>query len=460
MSGWASTLRDRLVGSRFVRNVGRLWAAQGVALAAGAIQGVLVARWLGPAEFGTAALVIAVPSVVATVFDARAADAGIRYLGEFHAAGDPERASAFAKLGYLLDVGASSLALVVVAVVAPFAAAHIAHADVAGLMVLASAALVLRAPAVTSEAVLVTLERYPALAWTQVATALVKAVAAVALVGLGYGIAGMVIGWAAGSVLEGVVMTVVATRASSRAWRPRWWSSSLSGLRQRRGEIARFVVWTDVSSLLGVATKQMDVIVVGAFAGQAAAGFYRLAVSLGQLGGFVAGPVQSILYQRFSRVRAALSPVELRHEARRAATQVCIPLAALGLLAIPLTPWAVRTIAGPSYAPAGTLAQIMVLLEAVWFAFLWVRPLVFTLGEVRLWTVVSLLVAAISLAGYLLVVPVAGAAGAAWVRFATSTLAQVLPLAAVLTRFGEGRYGDVPGIKAVRPMAEVTGDAR
>jgi O-antigen/teichoic acid export membrane protein len=460
MSGWASALRDRLIGSRFVRNVGRLWAAQGVALAAGAIQGVLVARWLGPAEFGTAALVIAVPSVVATIFDARAADAGIRYLGEFSAAGDARRASAFAKLGYLLDVGASSLALVVVAIIAPWAAAHIAHADVAGLMTLASAALVLRAPAVTSEAVLVTLERYPTLARTQFATALVKAIAAVALVGLGYGVSGMVLGWAAGSVLEGIVMTAVATRASSRAWSSPWWSSSLSSLRQRRGEIARFVVWTDLSSLVGVATKQMDVIVVGSFAGQAAAGFYRLAVSLGQLGGFVAGPVQSILYQRFSRMRAAASLAQLRREASRAATHACLPLAVLGLLAIPLTPFAVRTIAGPSYAPAAPLAQVMVLLEAVWFAFLFVRPLVFTLGEVRLWTVASLLVAGISLAGYLLVVPAAGAAGAAWVRFTTSTFAQVLPLAVVLRRYQEGRYGPTPGIKGVRSMAEVSGEAR
>jgi O-antigen/teichoic acid export membrane protein len=460
MSGWASALRDRLMDSRFVRNVGRLWAAQGVALAAGAIQGVLVARWLGPAEFGTAALVIAVPSVVATIFDARAADAGIRYLGEFSAAGDARRANAFAKLGYLLDVGASSFALVVVAIIAPWAAAHIAHADVTGLMVLASAALVLRAPAVTSEAVLVTLERYPALARTQVATALVKAIAAVALVGLGYGVSGMVLGWAAGSVLEGMVMTAVASRASSRAWSSPWWSSSLSSLRQRRGEIARFVVWTDLSSLVGVATKQMDVIVVGSFAGPAAAGFYRLAVSLGQLGGFVAGPVQSILYQRFSRVRAAVSPVELRDEAKRAATHVSAPLALLGLLAIPVTPWAVRTIAGASYGPAGRLAQIMVLLEAVWFAFLWVRPLVFTLGEVRLWTVANLLVAGVSLAGYLLVVPAAGAAGAAWVRFATSTFAQVLPLAVVLRRYEEGLYGPTSGIKGVRPLAEVRGEAR
>src|SRR4029077_18666408 len=109
----------------------------------------------------------------------------------------------------------------------------------------------------------------------------------------------------------------------------------------------------------------------------AAAGFYRLAVSLGQLGGFVAGPVQSILYQSFSRVRAALSPAQLSDEARRAATHVSAPLALLGLLAIPVTPWSVRTIAGSSYAPAGSLAQIMVLLEAVWFAFLWVRPLAF-----------------------------------------------------------------------------------
>jgi O-antigen/teichoic acid export membrane protein len=287
----------------------------------------------------------------------------------------------------------------------------------------------------------------------------VKAIAAVALVGLGYGVSGMVIGWASGSVLEGIVMTVVATRASSRAWRSPWWSSSLSSLRQRRGEIARFVVWTDVSSLLGVATKQMDVIIVGSFAGQAAAGFYRLAVSLGQLGGFVAGPVQSILYQRFSRLRV-VSVKGLRDEARRAATHVALPLAVLGLLAIPLTPLAVRTIAGASYAPAGSIAQIMVLLEAVWFAFLWVRPLVFTLGEVRLWTATSLLVALSSLVGYLVFVPAAGPVGAAWVRFATSTFAQVLPLAVVLRRFNERGYGRVPGIKGVRPMAEVTGEAR
>ncbi|MFL5738475.1 MAG: lipopolysaccharide biosynthesis protein [Actinomycetota bacterium] len=459
MSGWASTFRDRLVGSRFVRNVGRLWAAQGVALAAGAIQGVLVARWLGPSLFGTAALVIAVPSVVATIFDARAADAAIRYLGEFSAANDSRRASAFAKLGYLLDVGASSAALVVVVVIAPWAASHIAHADVAGLMVLAAAALVLRAPAVTSEAILVTLERYPTLARVQVTTAVMKALAAVALVGLGYGIGGMVVGWAMGSIAEGVVMTIVATRAGRSAWRTSWWSSSLTSLGDRRGEIARFVVWTDLSSLLGVATKQMDVIIVGSFAGTAAAGFYRLAVSLGQLGGFVAGPVQSILYQRFSRVGVG-RPRELHDEAARAATHVSVPLAALGLLAIPLTPWAVRTIAGAAYAPAGTLAQIMVLLEAVWFAFLWVRPLVFTLGEVRLWTVSNLAVAALSLAGYLVIVPAAGPAGAAWVRFATSTFAQVLPLAVVLTRYERGRYESTSGVKAIRPMAEVTGDRR
>jgi len=459
MSGWGSALRERLIGSTFVRNVGRLWAAQGVALAAGAIQGVLVARWLGPSKFGTAALVIAVPSVVATIFDARAADAAIRYLGEFSAANDPRRASAFAKLGYLLDVGASSAGLLVVAIIAPWAARHVAHADVAGLMVLAAAALVLRAPAVTSEAILVTLERYPTLARTQVAMALVKALAAVVLVGLGYGIGGMVIGWATGSILEGIVMTIVATRAGRSAWKMSWWSSALSSLADRRGEITRFVVWTDVSSLLGVATKQMDVIIVGSFAGSAAAGFYRLAVSFGQLGGFVAGPVQSILYQRFSRVGAG-RPRELRDEATRAATHVSVPLAALGLVAIPLTPWAVRTVAGVAYAPAGSIAQVMVLLEAVWFAFLWVRPLVFTLGEVRLWTIVSLLVAAISLVGYLLVVPAAGAAGAAWVRFATSVFAQVLPLAVVLRRFEEGRYGADIGIKASRRMVEVSGERR
>jgi O-antigen/teichoic acid export membrane protein len=85
---------------------------------------------------------------------------------------------------------------------------------------------------------------------------------------------------------------------------------------------------------------------------------------------------------------------------------------------------------------------------------------VFTLGEVRLWTVTNLIVAVCSLAGYVLVVPAVGAAGAAWIRCVTSTFAQVFPLAVVLRRFEHGRYEAVPDIKDARPMVEVTGEAR
>ena len=49
------------------------------------IQGVLIARWLGPESYGVAALVMSYPDLVYTFFDARSSDASVKYLGEFHA---------------------------------------------------------------------------------------------------------------------------------------------------------------------------------------------------------------------------------------------------------------------------------------------------------------------------------------------------------------------------------------
>ena len=174
--------------------------------------------------------------------------------------------------------------------------------------------------------------------------------------------------------------------------------------------------------------------------GSAAAGFYRLATSFGQLSGFVIAPLQSVLYQRFSRLRAAGSARASIDAVRRSIFQVAVPVGVLGLLVVPITPWIIRTTAGSRYAPAGTIAQIMVLIGATWAFFLWVRPLAFALDEVKLWAAIGLGVAIFSLGGFALAVPAFGALGAAWVRFAASLGAQVLPMAAIRRRYARGAY--------------------
>jgi O-antigen/teichoic acid export membrane protein len=436
--GW---IGERMTTSTFVRQVGALWTAQGIVAAVTVVQGVLVARWLGPTSFGVAALIVAVPSLVFTFMDARASEAAVRYLGEFQEQGDAARARAFCKLGMGLDVAAASATLVIVAATAPWAAAHVVHEpSVTGLLVVYGAAMVLRAPASTSEAVLVTLTEFRRLAILQTCLAVLRNGLVLVLVGTGHGIAGAVWGAAIGMTVEGAVMVIAASRAGRRAWDGTWWSSRLGLLRSRAREITHFVVWSDAGSLLGVMAKQLDVIMVGAFAGSAQAGFYRLARSLGSLGGFVVGPVQSVLYQRFSKLRGAGDREGLAEATRRAVLWVSAPLALAGLVTLPFVPYVVVHLAGPEYRPAVGVSVVMVLLSITWFAFLWVRPLVLTLGEVRLWALTGLGVAIGSLAGFLLLIPPFQAIGAAWVRYATSLGAQLIPAWVVWRRYARGGY--------------------
>jgi O-antigen/teichoic acid export membrane protein len=438
-----SQLRDTIQRSMFVRDIGSLWSAQVVGATSAIIQGIIVARLLGPSRYGLAAVVIAVPSLVFVFLDARASDAAVRFLGEFHGRREVEKARAFWAVGMGLDLSAATATLAVVALIAIWAAHHLVHsAATTGLLVIYAGAMMIRAPASTSEACLVTLTRYRALSLTQASISLAKALISVAFVVASRTVAALVWGTAAGLVVEGLAMVGLATVVAGRVWGP-WWRARIGRLRDRAREIAGFVVWADVSSLLGVAAKQADVVFVGALAGAAAAGFYRLASNFGQLSGFVIAPLQSVLYQRFSRLRATGSARAAGDAVRRAVLHVALPVGALGILVVPFAPWVIRATAGARYAPAGGVAQIMVLIGATWAFLLWVRPLAFSLDEVKLWAATASAIALFSLAGFAIAVPVYGALGAAWVRFAASLGAQIVPAAAIRGRYARGRYSDM-----------------
>ena len=417
----------RLKDSRFVRDVGSLWSASALVTLVAAIQGIIVAKVLHPSGYGTAGLIASVPVLVFVFFDARSADAAMRYLGEFAAQGREAEARAFCRVGYGLDLGVGLVSLALSAVIAPWAASHIVHDPAAGwLVVVFAAGMFLRTPAVTSEATLITLGRARAVGTLQVGAMLMRAVLVLGALALGAGVAGVIWGTAIGFALEGAAYLTVTSRAIHHAWGGGWVRASLSPLSDRRREITRFILWADLGSTVGLASKQSDTFFVGFFLNPAAAGYYRLAVSLGSLGGVVVGPLQSVLYQRFAQLRGRGDRAGLFATVRKAALHLCAPSAALGLLALPLVPWMIRVTAGSAYLPAVTPTRILVLASIVWLAFAWVRPFVLTMGEVKLWTALGVLGAAVALVGYVLVTRRWGIAGTAWVRFASLMVAPVI----------------------------------
>src|SRR5262245_11249349 len=78
-------LLDGVLRQRFIQDVGVLAVANAVAAMLGLVQGVLVARWLGPELFGVTALIISYPSLLYSVFDPKSKTVSVRYLSEFNA---------------------------------------------------------------------------------------------------------------------------------------------------------------------------------------------------------------------------------------------------------------------------------------------------------------------------------------------------------------------------------------
>jgi len=388
---WTS-VRSRTVGRKLFRDVGVQTAANVVDAGLSVLQGMVVARRLGPAGYGVSALVMMYPGVLFTFLDPRASDASIKYLGEFASRGERERASAMCTLGYAVDLATALAALLLVAASAGWAAEHVVHAPELRLpMLLFTAAFVPRAFGGTSIAVLTTLGRFRTLATVTVLQATLRTAVVVALVCGGAGVTGVVYGNALALVLHGVALTILAFPAITATWGRAPVARAWTLLAGHRRAIFSFLLYNDVNAFLGSFVKQVDVLFLGWLRGPTDAGFYRLAKSMGTVLGLVVSPLQGTTYPRLARLSGLGREAELRAAVRRYALQVGAPLGVAVLVALPLLPWVITGLVGTSYLPAATTAQLVLLGGAMWLACFWVRPYLMAVGRIRTFTRLYLL---------------------------------------------------------------------
>lgn len=381
--------------SRFLRDAGALTASGVIGAGIVVIQGLFLARWLGPRGYGTVALVSAYPAIVAAVLSPDSPQATVRYLAQRDAAADRAGALAVCRVAYLADILVGGVSLLLVAVTATWAEGHVLRVDgTAGLLVLMAVALLLASPAHAATATLVHARRYRVIAVEQVLNAAVRSALMVAAVGMGQGPAGAVRGAAAGYVLHGISMSILGVAEERRRWHGTWLRADTAELGRARREMLRFLAWTDLGAFLATLTKQVDVLFLGWFVGPAEAGYYRLARSVAALPGYVVGPLQSAAYPRLAKSWSTGGDLrtELCHHVR-----LGIGLATAGLVGVLLFPVVIPLVAGAGFQPAIGIAQVLLLGSLAWIAGYWLRPMFMAAGEARAWVTISAVVVAVSL---------------------------------------------------------------
>ena len=408
------TFREKILRRKFVHDVGALVVANCGGAGLSLIQGLLVARWLGPEQYGISALVMSYPGLVYTFFDAHCAEASVKYLSEFHAGGDRNRVLAMCKLGYAVDLGIAISTFIVVSLTAPWAARGLAlHPGTGQLIIVYTAAFIPRALQGTSYSVLATLGRFSVIAWLDIVTVSARAALVLGLVFFGWQVAGVVWGNALAIVLNGILYLAAAHTLSRRAWDASPLQGDWKALKGRKREIFGFLAYNDLTVLLGMIPKQLDVLLLGYFRNPTQVGYYKLAQGLASTVGYLVRPLQSVIYPRLSFLAGAGRQSELNRLVRQAAFSIGAPLACLTLIAIPVLPVLVSKLLA-TYMPAVFAAQIMTAGMAVWLAFFWLRPTYMALGEVSEWFKLNLVGASILLVGMFIVTSFWGYIGLAF----------------------------------------------
>jgi O-antigen/teichoic acid export membrane protein len=412
-----------------------LWSGEGLAILVQVLSGLLVARALGAGSYGELALVLAYGGLVYALVEPRAGEIVIKYAGSALAEGRPDDAWAVLRWTALLD------AVVLAAAVSLTCGVRAAFPGVAPGSVLdvglATAAAGCVGAVVTARAVLSVLDGYGAVARTQAGLSVARAVATASAALATQDVTLVVLAIASVAAVE-LALTCAVARTHLRGRHGRASGAPMPALRDAAPGAVRFLLYSEASTLLGSASKFADTLVVGAVAGTAEAGYYRLAASLTMPLGTLLAPLQTVAYNRFVKDAIQGGVAGLLRTARRLSL-LTLPAAAGLAAAAPLVLLVVPALAGEEFSPAGPVALVLVLGTAVALPLHWLRQAYLVLGRLRAWLLVGTVTAAVSVGAFVLGATADGARGVALARVLTVVLLPSAVLALYLRRVTRSR---------------------
>ena len=343
-------------------------------------QGIVVARGLGVADFGVLAAIISLSGTVRGVLGFRTSEPLTRYFVTHRLRDEKKLAAFLVMLALMADFGVGILAFVVGALLARFAALHIAGGSASTLayQVFAVTGIFAFADA-TWLSLMRDSDRFSTIATVPVWVALLRMSAAMGLYILGQmQVMNLVIVLTVISAIQCIIycygicvhlrgllshspgIADLREAFRSRAMFPGFWS---------------FMSITCGSTLTSSLVKSADVMVLGLFCAESTLGCYRLAKSAIGMFQNSAQTIGTVLYQDLNEM-IQNSTHDRIHDLVKKLSGVWIPVMmataiAMAMLWKPL----VQIVYGPDFLPSLSPFLVMLLGSAFYMSIFWVHPL-------------------------------------------------------------------------------------
>lgn len=339
-------------------NLAWLLSGRGVAAVLSLVYLGIVTRTLGPAGFGTFALILGVAQTIAAFVSFQVWQVVVRYgMGHLHE-GRPAALARLLKACFALDYGAAAAGCLIALIGMPVAAKAFGWPPELRGQALGVACGILLA---ARSALLGLFRLHDRFAQ---ATAIDLIVPIVRLIGTGIAavieptLTAFLYVWVASELLASATYWVKARPLlRGLSWRTSPLRSSL--LREENPGFWRMALVTNASQTFALASKQGAVLLVGAVTGTMAAGRFRVAHQLGQALAKVGQMLSRALFPELVRAHATIEPQAFRRLVLKTATVSAAAGAVIILLLLLIGRPALALIAGPGFAQAYPLLVIL-----------------------------------------------------------------------------------------------------
>jgi O-antigen/teichoic acid export membrane protein len=333
----------------------------------------------------------------------------VKYLSEALVREDRPLGGAIFKAGLLTETASSILAfLILLAAGRPIAALFLDDRQAAALLWLYGLVILGNAVEESTRGALQVFDRFAREAMLRVVRRSLILLGVAVAYWRGGGLAAVLVANVVGLSVVGAAQAWLAGREASRRIGPDWWRQPLSHLGDRRRELARFAVATNLSATAGLIVKESDLLWVSLFRAPAEAGYYHLARSLLKIPFAAVSPLATVIYPELARTlgRGLIGGTRrlLRQGSAIAAAWVAPVTVALAILA----PWIIRRFYGAEFLPAVPALWLLLPGLALANVLFWTRPTLLALGRPDVALRISLLHAGLKVVLAISLVPVWG----------------------------------------------------
>ncbi len=391
---------------RIITNASYLLSATGLSAGMSVFQSILAGRLLGPANFGILGAITQFTSVVNRFASFRMNELVVRYVGHYQENGDERRAAAVFKMGALLEIGGSILALALIWGLAPLGAQFFAQdASLADWFRIYGCIILANLMFETASGLLQIFDRFRVIA---VATAVQSAITLTLIIIIFFaegGLTAVVLAYMVGKVVYSLSVTVVALIDARRAWGGGWWLTPLSLLKDERRSLLTFAFSTNLSSTVSLVAKDSEVLWVSAFIGPVQAGYYKTALAITNLLQLPVSPLPKATFPELAREIARRNWDNVRYVLRQGSRLSAIYSVPVTLVLIIFGKWLIETTYGPEYLP--TYSALVILLIGYTFVniFYWNRVALLSLGRAVFPTLVNFTGMVLKVSAIFLLVP-------------------------------------------------------